>query len=347
MGMKKKFKNLRTLVENILTDDQIILIKKMYYVSKLKRVYKFDRLNYAKSAFGFTNDYTLDNLRGKITMHYHSIEKGMSNENIRLGFGKNAFRDLFYSLDKYISMGYPNEDSRFLSAINIISAYVDYHKKLNFDVPDIEKKLNTYKEYLAKNTILESKENRTINRESLVKSDTFNFTEFAKSRLSVRNYSNQPVDRRLVEEAVEIAMHTPSVCNRQPWNVYFVQDFEKVQEALKVQKGLNSTEIEGINFLIVVTVDSSYYSSDKERNEKFVDGGLFSMSLLYALHSKGLAACALNANMSINDIQTEKNILDIKESESIIMFISVGNYKETIKVPLSDRDKIKDHIRYR
>lgn len=42
---------------------------------------------------------------------------------------------------------------------------------------------------------------------------------------------------------------------------------------------------------MLVTADLQAFMGSNERNEGYVDSGLFSMSLLYAMKSCGLAAC--------------------------------------------------------
>lgn len=345
---KKTFKTkIRFKLEKILTDYQLRKIKQIVYKVRLNKAYKFDQRIYSNNSFGFVPKYKFENLRGKITLHYHSIEKGMSNENIRLGFGERAFRDLFYSLDRYIEKKFDPNDERFLSALNIMEAYVNYHEEHNFDVPIVKSRLNKYKQYCASNNQKSvAKPKRSISKEEVLQSINMPFDKFAKSRMSIRNYSDEKVNLNLVEEAIEIAASTPSVCNRQPWKVYIIKDYNKIQEVMKIQKGLNQIERENIPLLLAVTVDTAYFSSDRERNEPFVDGGLFSMSLLYALHNKGLAACSLNANMSNSDLEKEHKLIGITPSERIIMFISVGNYKDVVNAPLSSRDNVDKYIEY-
>lgn len=342
----KLFKKTRSIVESVLTDKQIRIVKQYIYKNRLNKAYKFDQKIYSNNSFGFVPEYTLDNLRGKITLHYHSIEKGMSNPNIRLGFGKAAFRDLFYSLDTYIDMNFPLDDERFLSAINIIKAYVEYHDAKNFKVEPVKKKLEEYLEYYKDAKENKSKGNRSVNKDEILNSLNSSFDTFAKSRMSIRNYDNTKVDLNLVKSAIDLAKYTPSVCNRQPWKVYIIENKEKIINALNIQKGLNEVERNNVPLLLAVTVDTSYFSSDKERNEPFVDGGLFSMSLLYSLHHYGLAACALNANMSNNDLIQEHKLLNINSSERIIMFISVGNYNNKVIAPISARDDVEEYITY-
>ncbi|WP_048727048.1 nitroreductase family protein [Carnobacterium sp. 1290_CSPC] len=343
---KSLFNRLRTVVESVLTDKQIRQVKQLLYKSRLNKAYKFDQKIYSNNSFGFVPEYTLDNLRGKITLHYHSIEKGMSNKNIRLGFGQRAFRDLFYSMDSFMELGYPSDDERFLSAVNIIRAYVKYHDDHNFEVENVREHLTRYLKYCENQELNDPKPNRTVNLENIKNTLNYPFDQFSSSRMSVRDYENSIVNLELVEEAINIASHTPSVCNRQPWKVYVIENKDKIVEALNIQKGLNLNERNNVPLLLAITVDTSYYSSDKERNEPFVDGGLFSMSLLYALHFKGLAACSLNANMSNKDLIEEHKLLGTKNSERLIMFVSVGNYTEKVIAPLSDRDSFENYIKY-
>lgn len=46
--------------------------------------------------------------------------------------------------------------------------------------------------------------------------------------------------------------------------------------------------------LFVITSDMRIFEKSGERNQGWVDGGLFAMALVYALHALGLGACMLN-----------------------------------------------------
>ena len=74
-----------------------------------------------------------------------------------------------------------------------------------------------------------------------------------------------------------------------------------------------------------------------ERNEGYVDGGLFSMSLLYALEARGLAACPLNTMFSEQVDRKTRDLLDIPDNEVFVMYIAVGHFKETSKICRSQR----------
>src|SRR5699024_9970083 len=67
--------------------------------------------------------------------------------------------------------------------------------------------------------------------------DSESLIKMISTRHSVRSFSKQNVDIKLIEKSVSIALNTPSVCNRQPWNVYMTDNPEKVSNLVKLQGG--------------------------------------------------------------------------------------------------------------
>ena len=115
---------------------------------------------------------------------------------------------------------------------------------------------------------------------------------------------------------------TPSVCNRQHWRAHFYSGKQK-NEILAFQNG-NTGFTENIPYIAVVTSDlRAFYTAD-ERNQSCVDGGLFSMNLMYAMQSVGLSSCALNwCNSFISDFKFKK-LKYVEKHERIIMVIGFG-----------------------
>lgn len=339
---------IRKNIEMKLSVNVISILKKNIYHFRLVHYYFNDTKDYLKYSFGTTRKLSFDHLRAMITLHYHSIEKGLSNYKIRVLFGQKALKNLFYVMDTYIKEGYPSDDERFTSAINALSAYVDYHKKNEKKVAEVEKKLKEYKMYVSQEgherEDYEVTEAKLILKDEILDSTSGSFEQLAKKRVSVRDYSDVPVELQKIEKAIEIAKYTPSVCNRQPWQVYVLRDEDKIENVLGTQKGLNPMRRKKVKSLLIVTTDLQYFANDKERNEPYIDGGLFSMSLVYALQSQGLASCCLNASLSLKDFNSIKKVTNIKKSEKIIMFITVGNYLEEVRVPLSSRDDTEKFI---
>jgi len=51
------------------------------------------------------------------------------------------------------------------------------------------------------------------------------FYEWMNKRRSIRNFSNKPVPREVIENIVKTACAAPSGANRQPWTFCIVSDF--------------------------------------------------------------------------------------------------------------------------
>src|SRR5690606_22323819 len=116
-------------------------------------------------------------------------------------------------------------------------------------------------------------------------------------RTSVREFSSMAVDPAVINEAVELALKAPSVCNRQSSRVLVIYDRSTIQKILALQGGFRGYETP--NVLLVVTSDISIFVAPQERNQPYVDGGIFSMALLLALEFFSIAACPLNAMQSL------------------------------------------------
>lgn len=163
---------------------------------------------------------------------------------------------------------------------------------------------------------------------------------FFRSRRSVRAFSDAEVPSDLVANAVDLAINTPSVCNRQSWKAhYYVGDL--AQKVLALQNGSRSFAHE-IPAVLVVTSDNALFSGSGERNQRWVDGGLFAMSLVWALHGLGLATCMLNWSRVNSASDQLRRVAGIDPSEEIIVMIGVGWPAEDARVARSPRRPVED-----
>ncbi|AYN66092.1 nitroreductase [Euzebyella marina] len=165
---------------------------------------------------------------------------------------------------------------------------------------------------------------------------------FFLSRYSLREYRpNQIVDIETVERVIRLAMKTPSVCNRQEWHVYHSDTRETIDLALKFQNG-NKPFGNKIPNLFIVTTDLKAFFAGSEHYQHWIDGGLFSMSIMYALHSIGLASCPLNWSQTPKADKAIRKALDIKDSHTIMMMIGFGYPDKDNKVCSSTRRPINE-----
>lgn len=305
---------------------------------KVRLIYlaSLDIRRFSRNAAFSLFDDKYDQLTARIMYNVHAIEKGLSHEtHFRAGFGKKALSSLNDALVIYDHARYSKENYPYVQGIAIYQRYIEAHEKLNEDTSFLSEIVN--EKFLNDASVL--KETAGLRRVRLEeKSNNFKkgFYELAQGRVSVREFSGDQIDVTKVYRAIGNAEKTPSVCNRQGWNVYMIQQKELIEKVLFYQRGFkgygNLPEV-----LLSITVSNHTFLSPVERNEAFVDGGLFSMSVLYGLEYEGLAAVPLNAMMNSKDEKSVRNLMEVDDSEQIIMFIAIGHFKEESYVPKSDR----------
>ncbi|MEH6704701.1 MAG: nitroreductase family protein [Galbibacter orientalis] len=147
--------------------------------------------------------------------------------------------------------------------------------------------------------------------------------DFFFSRYSLREFSDEKVNDEVVQRAIKLAMKTPSVCNRHPWKIYYSSDFDVVQKALLHQNG-NRPFGKKVQSLLIITTDLKAFFAGAEHYQHWIDGGLISMSVMYALHSLGVSSCPLNWSQTPKNDKKLRAELNIASNHTIIMMLAIG-----------------------
>jgi len=320
-------KNLKQRVKILL--DRFIMFNEFYHDYKY-----YKRWNY--------NNPHVKNLaaqESKILRQTHMIEKGMSLASPRKGFGQQKIVVLFEMLDQYLQMGFPAEGMSFQNAICVLNEYVVLQQKIDYENPEMIEKLKRYDRY------------RILGKEGGIKFDTKeklmihvnqSYPEFFFSRHSMRQFSNQVVNIEEVKKAIQIAQKAPTACNRQATRVYMYID-EVTNKAIgKLIAGNTGFENEVINYL-VVTADVSAFYDTFERNQIYIEAGIFTMALIEALHYNGIGNCILqNGEYYKKNKEFKKICGNIPENERIVLFVAIGYYKDEFTYAMSLRKEIND-----
>ena len=273
---------------------------------------------------------------------YHVVEKGMSMPEVRLGYGQDVVRKLISLIRAYQAAGYSMQEQPIEEAVGALKTYINFHVERDFELGEIAEEICELTDGLNAHgggTV-------RLKRDEICELGKATFRELAQSRYSIRNYADKNVPIELIREAVVIAQKTPSVCNRQSFRVHVSKDRATKNAMLKHQSG-NRGFGHSADKVIVVTSDLETFFASSERNQPFIDGGLFSMSLMYALHHLGLGSCPLN--WSVNAIRDRRfrAAYDIPDNEVVIMFISVGYLPEQLDVPQSGRRPVDEIFQIR
>lgn len=316
----------------------VFLKKKTLDSYNLITFYLVDYFKY-KKFYSISEGYNKShkNMVSMIIKSAHTIEKAFSLPETRLGFGIYKVDKLLKLLDKYKSLNYPLSDKSILIAISILKFYLLYHIERSYPlsmdlIQRIEKWTNGDFNFGG---IIDFTKKEIDEK---IKGD---FKDMSKCRWSLREYSKTEIDQKDIFEAVEIAKKTPSVCNRQAWKSYFVKDNQLKQQILELQNGNAGFGISA-PVIVIITCNLRAFIGANERNQVYIEGGLFSMSLIYALHYKSIGTCPLNWCVSQKVNKKLKFLVGIPEEETVILLLSLGYYPEKFKVAQSERYDTSD-----
>lgn len=323
------------------------LRKKGLLSSRLRANYLYDRQRFIKHGSPDRALSVVTNRVAYIVMLYHSLEKGMSLPNPRDGFGQNKAKDLLNQIEKTLELGC--FDSQIGSALKVLQAYVRFNTESGVDLPEIKATTNTlWNRYLAAAKDVTDKiggGRRLLTKKELGQSEMMDFKSFAFLRHSIRVFTDRVIPNQLITDAVEIAQKSPSVCNRQTSRVHVFDNDVLGQELLRIQNG-NTGFGHTANKILLITSDLSAFLSIGERNQCWIDGGLFAMTLIYALHSFGVGSCCLNWSKEMEIDLALRELAKIPESENIIMMLAIGYPPEELSVAWSHRAPVEEVVSY-
>ncbi|NHN26145.1 nitroreductase family protein [Flavobacterium jejuense] len=292
--------------------------------------------------YSFTNKKT-NSKQSKIaslTKDYHIVEKGLALPYTRNEFGKQKIIKLIKDAKLYFNEY--GKDEIILDIKSCLSEYYEFNKMNNIDLN------NEYFKSISSFISDESNKGiggtKIITKKEIETATNFDFETFVKTRSSIRDFDISDLDITLIEKAIDLARYTPSVCNRQSWGAHLYTNNKKVLEVLEFQNGHGGFK-ESIKGVIVITTNVAMFTK-LETNQIFIDGGLFAMSMMYALHFQNIGSCPLNTCMPyIDEIKLKKKV-GINENERVIMMIAIGNLKEEFKVAISNRRDLNQILTY-
>lgn len=275
-----------------------------------------------------------------LTKEYHRIEKGLALPNPRVGFAPTVVRGLLSKLHKYQKKYGLDETGQI--TLNVLFAYYEFNLEHGFKDEKLAQELLELKKKIPKNENPISKGGVVkVSKQEIFATAKLDLQAFFQSRHSIRQFAPDRVDMSLIETAVKMAQKTPSVCNRQSSKVYVFGSDEDKRKVLSYQNG-NRGFGDRASKVLIITSDLGHFFSIAERNQCWIDGGMFAMSLVYALHSLGLGTCCLNWCAEFKVDRALKKAVGISDSESIIMMLAVGHLPEELSVAHSARKNLNE-----
>ena len=325
--------NIKSTIKILMPSFLLNWVRKIRYEKLCNSCYKYDATRFTQYSNSLNKWDNPEKLIGQIIAEYHVIEKGLAMSDMRLGFGQDMLSALITHCNLYASR-FDKNNEQFIYALRVIAEYKHEHEKNNHKLDNTLLQAINY--LLLKHEGVVPSEQITMTKEDYFKYTQSAFDNFSNSRHSLRHFSGN-IEIGMIEKAVILAQNAPSSCNRQPSRVYIIQDKERIEQILKIQMG-NRGFGHLADKLIILTVELGGYLSLNERNDVYVNGGIYAMNLLYALHYYQIGVCALNwSTMPELDLELRK-ICEIRSSETVTLIIACGGVPDKFKLVTSHRN---------
>ncbi|SDH36135.1 MULTISPECIES: nitroreductase family protein [unclassified Duganella] len=277
-------------------------------------------------------------LQAKLLFYYHKIEKGLCMPGPRRLFGLEVLPQVMRLLEAWEQGGHERDDPIYLGALSSLSAY--RARLLEHGLDREQRILPQIDAFLRTRPAAASAPSTPV--VTLAAPPAVSYAQLlalSEARRSYRDFAPTPVPEQLLQQAVQLAQLSPSACNRQPCRLYAISDAQRKQQLLSHQNGnLGFGHLAPV--VLVITADMRYFFDASERHQPYIDGGLFSMSLLYALQVQGLVSCCLNWCVTPATDHAAHQLLGLPDAERIVMLMVAGYPPPASLVPRSHRKRL-------
>lgn len=251
----------------------------------------------------------------------HAIEKGLSLADPRALFGREKIQSIVAMARKYdaSSSKFPLQ-----MASGALQDYIEIHRKKGV----VDPFLKEVEGYLKNEPVFADIQpkggyKRLAELKHVLPEETDGHVRFLESRYSCRHYEPCVVPESLIENIVRIAQAAPSQCNRQSVRVHCYTDKSEIEKLLTLQGGASGF-VEGVYNLFVITSEVTAWGGYGQRNQGYVDCGLFAQQLLLACYANGIGVCPLNLAVDNAKEKKIKMTAKIHPRERLAMMISFG-----------------------
>ena len=325
------------------------IIKKIPCAKKINNIRKLSDYNKDKKIFDknymYSMPLTKEKLEYDMLFEIHKLEKGFAVIKNQRPFGFDKVKRIIRDINEY-------EKNNFESAFAYNLAYSALNQYIKFYE---EKKWTEKEEYIFVKNFMN---NHRDYQELLVgafdyKTEDFlpyiksvDYDKFLSSRRSIRNFSSKKLKDEDIKKAVNMAIKTPTACNRQMCKIYYIKSDENKKVIEKYAQGLGLFDLTNANYF-VITFDLSANYFIGERNQGWFNSGLVTMNFVNALHSLGIGSCCIQFGNSFKEEEEFKKLLNIQENERIGVIITAGYYDKISRIPYSTRKPIEEIYRER
>ncbi|AXJ01719.1 Nitroreductase [Cyclonatronum proteinivorum] len=169
------------------------------------------------------------------------------------------------------------------------------------------------------------------------------FQQLCEKRRSVRWFLPRSVPDEAVQKLVSTALLAPSACNRQPFR--FICARERAAAVAACAAGTTGY-VHQLPAVLVVAGDYANYGHERDKNLIYIDASLAAMQLMLAAPTLGLASCPINWAEDPAAESRIRKLIDLKDSERIIMLIALGYPEPGGMIPYSQKKQAAQVLTY-
>lgn len=276
------------------------------------------------------------NPRHRLIRSTHRIEKGLSMRDRRdvfaEGYIDSTVKDLKIAWDQQ------EPDKQLRWAVDVLAEYFDVVEETN----KISGPKDEYFDFL--DTIEYSPSNRVPYQRQELDSTSIsheNLEQLAFQRTSTRWFQDKEVPREQIDKALDVAMQSPSACNRQSYEFRFYDDPELISEVSSLAIGATGYN-DNIPCLGVIIGKQRAYSKDRDRHVIYIDASLAAMAFQFSLETQGLASCCINWPAIPTADREISELLNLDPDEEVIMLMAIGHPDPEGMIPYSEKKPVEN-----
>ena len=288
--------------------------------------------------------FKANRLIGEILRNTHSIEKGLSIENPRLGFGVAKIEDAFEFCQEYEALKGTMEVTPIIMFRDALVAYLAFHQEKKFSDSGVEKVRSIEKKISDRLscTCKQMGGYMIVNKHLYTSDEQETMSRLFNDRHSVREFAHTPIVEDDLRKAIQLAMRCPSACNRQNYRLHVIEK-EKFNLLNGWLDGVGGFSDDVEKFLLITGRLSDFRHT--EELQYLFSPIVFASYLTLTLQLYGIGCCFIQRTLvPSRKNETMKKVLSISKDEQIVCALGIGNYKEKYKVPVSYRLSFDDIV---
>lgn len=273
--------------------------------------------------------------RHRIIRNVHRIEKGLSMRDRRPVFAESYIGEVVGDL--VMAWDPETDDEQLRWAVDVVSEYFEVVDRTN-PISEAESEFTGFLseiEYSPGNRVPFPRRDlgeTPVSPEAMA--------ELAVRRTSTRWFEQRDVPREKVDEALEVAIQSPSACNRQSYEYRLYDDPELIDEIASLAIGASGYK-DNIPCLAVIVGKQRAYFNDRDKHVIYIDASLSAMAFQFALETQGLASCCINWPAIPRNEKRMEELLDLDCDESVVMLMAVGYPDPDGMIPQSEKKRIE------